>query len=90
VFASQANSLMNNTRVTQMTKKERKSLSFFETLGQALSLLFALQNKDGRKKLMDLAEDRPLPLILSGVVAMVIFFLICFLSSQIVIKMFVS
>jgi hypothetical protein len=90
VFTGQANSLMNNTKVTKMTKKERKSLSFFETLGQALSLMFALQNKDGRKKLMDLAEDRPLPLILSGVFAMVIFFLICFLSSQIVLKMFVS
>lgn len=63
---------------------EQKPLSFFEIVGQALSLMFALQNKEGRKRMMDLAEDNPLPIILSGVLAMSIFFTTCFLSSQIV------
>ncbi len=69
-----------------MNNDENKSLSFFEILGQAFSLMFALQNKKGRKRLMDLAEERPLPLILAGVMAMVIFFSLCFVSSQLVLK----
>jgi hypothetical protein len=73
-------SALDSKKVT----KEKKSLSFIEILGQSLSLIFALQNKEGRKRMMDLAEDNPLPIILSGVLAMSIFFTTCFLSSQIV------
>lgn len=64
-----------------------KPLSFFEVVGQAFSLMFALQNKSGRKRLMDLAETNPKPVIFSGVVAMVIFFSFCFITSQLVIKL---
>ncbi|CAA0119625.1 hypothetical protein [Zhongshania aliphaticivorans] len=70
-----------------MKDEENKPLGFFEILGQAFSLMFALQNKKGRKRLMDLAEERPLPLILAGVMAMVIFFSLCFVSSQLVLKL---
>ncbi|WP_339674890.1 hypothetical protein [uncultured Zhongshania sp.] len=37
--------------------------------------------------MMDLAEDNPRPVILSGVVAMIIFFTICFFASTIVLRM---
>ncbi|WP_269617727.1 hypothetical protein [Zhongshania sp. BJYM1] len=73
-------SVLNSEKVS----KEKKSLSLIETLVQSLSLLFALQNKEGRKKMMDLAEKNPLSIVISGVLAMSIFFTICFLSSQIV------
>lgn len=69
------------------TTDDNKRLSFFEVVGQAFSLIFALQNKSGRKRLMDLAESNPLPVLLSGVTAMAIFFLFCFIASQIVIKL---
>mgnify|MGYP003666260163 CR=1 FL=1 len=72
-------SVLNSEKVS----KEKKSLSLIETLVQSLSLLFALQNKEGRKKMMDLAEKNPLSIVISGVLAMSIFFTIC-LSSQIV------
>ena len=39
--------------------KIRRSLGFVETICQAVSLLFALQNKEGRRRMMDLAEDNP-------------------------------
>jgi|TARA_R110000782_G_scaffold138337_3_gene230953 hypothetical protein len=67
--------------------KIRRSLGFVETICQAVSLLFALQNKEGRRRMMDLAEDNPRPVILSGVVAMIIFFTICFFASTIVLRM---
>jgi hypothetical protein len=38
-----------------------ESLHFSEALAQAFSLIFAVQNKAGRKRLMDLAETNPLP-----------------------------
>lgn len=69
------------------TTPENKPLSAFETFKQGLSLLFALQNKSGRKKLMDLAETKPLPIIFAGVSAMIMFFLICFITSQLAIKL---
>lgn len=72
------------------TTDDNKRLSFFEVVGQAFSLIFALQNKSGRKRLMDLAESNPLPVLLSGVTAMAIFFLFCFIASQIVIKLVVG
>ncbi len=62
-----------------------KPLSFFEVFKQALSLMFALQNRSGQKRLLDLAETNPMPLIMAGVTAMVIFFLFCFISSQLMI-----
>jgi hypothetical protein len=66
---------------------EQKPLSFFEIVGQALSLMFALQNKEGRKKMMDLAEDKPLVIVISGIVAMSIFFTTCFVGSQLVLHL---
>jgi hypothetical protein len=66
---------------------KQKSLSLFETFKQGLSLLFALQNQSGRKKLMDLAETNPAPILFAGVTAMVIFFSICFITSQLVLKL---
>lgn len=68
------------------TSANQKPLSFFETLKQGVSLLFALQNKSGRKRLMDLAESNPMPVLFSGVSAMITFFLICFITSQLAIK----
>lgn len=75
---------------TQGPSAEEKPLSFFEVFKQAISLMFALQNRSGQKRLLDLAETKPLPLILAGVTAMAIFFLFCFISSQIVIKLLVG
>ncbi|CAA0111098.1 Uncharacterised protein [Zhongshania aliphaticivorans] len=70
-----------------MTNTEQKPLSAFETFKQGISLLFALQNKSGRKRLMDLAETNPMPVVFSGVSAMIVFFLICFVTSQVVLKL---
>lgn len=64
----------------------RRYLGIVETIFQAISLLFALQNKEGRRRMMSLVEDNPFPVILSGVVAMSIFFAICFVASQVVIR----
>tara|TARA_R110001583_G_scaffold59114_2_gene175959 strand:+ start:1211 stop:1447 length:237 start_codon:yes stop_codon:yes gene_type:complete len=69
------------------TVTEQKSLSVFETFKQGISLLFALQNQSGRKRLMDLAESNPMPIIFAGVSAMGIFFTVCFLTSQLAIKL---
>jgi len=66
---------------------ENRRLSFFEVVAQAFSLIFALQNKSGRKRLMDLAETNPLPVLISGITAMAIFFLFCFIASQIVLNL---
>lgn len=63
-----------------------KKLGVFETFKQGLSLLFALQNQSGRKKLMDSAESNPMPIIFAGISAMVMFFLVCFVTSQLAIK----
>lgn len=61
---------------------EHRPLRFSEALSQAFALIFAVQNRSGRKRLMDLAETNPLPVIFAGVVSMVMFFLFCFGSSQ--------
>ncbi len=77
---------MKNSHEESSTENN-KPLSFFEVVGQAFSLMFALQNKSGRKRLLDLAESNPKPLIFSGVVAMIIFFSFCFITSQLVLKL---
>lgn len=59
-----------------------RPLKFTEALAQSFSLIFAVQNKAGRKRLMDLAEHNPLPVIFAGVTSMIIFFLFCFITSQ--------
>ncbi len=64
-----------------------RPLSFLESFGQAFSLIFALQNKAGRKRLLDLAETNPKPFVFAGLVSMVIFFSFCFISSQLLIKL---
>lgn len=71
------------------TKQQNRSngeldrpLKFTEALAQSFSLIFAVQNKAGRKRLMDLAEHNPLPVIFAGVTSMIIFFLFCFITSQ--------
>ncbi|MDF1691484.1 MAG: hypothetical protein P1U47_03860 [Zhongshania sp.] len=73
-----------------ITTAKPKSLSVFETLKQGISLLFALQNKSGRKQLMDSAETNPLPILFAGLSAMAIFFLICFVTSQLALKFIVQ
>lgn len=62
--------------------KKQKSLGFFESITQAVSLIFAVQNHAGRKRLMDLAETNPLPVIVAGLVSTVLFFSFCFITSQ--------
>ena len=74
----------NNNNIQAKTNK--KQLGFLEVLAQAFSLIFALQNQAGRKRLMDLAETNPMPVLFSGLSAMIIFFLFCLITSQIVIK----
>ncbi len=61
-------------------------LGLFETFKQGISLLFALQNQSGRKKMMESAESNPMPIIFAGITAMAGFFLICFTTSQLVLK----
>jgi hypothetical protein len=80
----------NAQEKTEPTENNQKPLSFFEVFKQAISLMFALQNRSGQKRLMDLAETNPMPLIFAGVTAMAIFFLFCFISSQIVISLLTS
>lgn len=59
-----------------------RPLKFSEALAQSFSLIFAVQNKTGRKRLMDLAEHNPLPVLFAGITSMIIFFLFCFITSQ--------
>ncbi|MAK45608.1 MULTISPECIES: DUF2970 domain-containing protein [Spongiibacter] len=80
----------NAQEKTEPAENNQKPLSFFEVFKQAISLMFALQNRSGQKRLMDLAETNPMPLIFAGVTAMAIFFLFCFISSQIVISLLTS
>ncbi|WP_269620386.1 hypothetical protein [Zhongshania sp. BJYM1] len=77
---------MEQTEKSTTSKHAKKPFGFFDAISQAFSLIFALQNHSGRKKLLDLAESNPKPLILSGFFAAIIFFLFCFISSQIVIR----
>lgn len=73
---------MKNTDDEQQNPNNDKPLGFLEAVAQAFSLIFAVQNKTGRKRLLDLAETNPLPIIFAGVVSMVIFFSFCLITSQ--------
>lgn len=66
----------------QSSDNHDRPLKFSEALAQSFSLIFAVQNKAGRKRLMDLAEHNPLPVIFAGITSMIIFFLFCFVTSQ--------
>ncbi len=61
---------------------EEKPLGFWEIILQGVALIFAVQNNKGRKRLMELAETNPLPVVIAGLVSTVLFFSFCFLTSQ--------
>ena len=63
-----------------------KNLSALEIIAQAFCLVFALQRKRGMKRASDLLETNPKSVILAGIMAMGIFFSICFIASQLVIR----
>lgn len=63
---------------------EQEPLRFSEALIQAFALIFAVQNKTGRRRLMELAETNVLPVLFAGVVSMVMFFGFCLITSQVV------
>ncbi len=79
-----ANPAMNNDPQSEnkTTQQPLKPLRFKEAVGQAFALIFAVQNKTGRRRLMELAETNPMPVIFAGVVSMVIFFSFCLITSQ--------
>jgi len=64
----------------------RKNLGFWEMIAQAFCLVFQLQRGKGLKRATDLLESNPKSIIAAGVISMIIFFLICFTASQLVIK----
>jgi hypothetical protein len=68
-------------------KDNDKPLGFFEIIIQGVALIFAVQNHSGRKRLMDLAETNPLPVVIAGLVSTVLFFSFCFLTSQLLIHL---
>lgn len=70
----------DNRRET--TPEHHKPLGFIEAVTQAFALIFAVQNKTGRKRLMDLAEHNPKPVIFAGLVSTALFFSFCFITSQ--------
>ena len=61
---------------------EQEPLRFSEALIQAFALIFAVQNKTGRRRLMELAETNVLPVLFAGEVLMVMFFGFCLITSQ--------
>lgn len=63
---------------------EQEPLRFSEALVQAFALIFAVQNKSGRRRLMELAETNVLPVLFAGVVSMILFFGFCLITSQVV------
>mgnify|MGYP005826151187 FL=1 len=63
---------------------EQEPLRFSEALVQAFALIFAVQNKTGRRRLMELAETNVLPVLFAGVVSMIMFFGFCLITSQVV------
>ena len=67
-------------------KPNKKNLGFFEIIAQAFCLVFQLQRGKGLKRATDLLEDNPKSIILAGIIAMIIFFSICFTASQLAIK----
>ena len=68
-------------------RDEDKPLGFLEIIIQGVALIFAVQNRAGRKRLMDLAETNPLPVVIAGLVSTVLFFSFCFLTSQLLIHL---
>ncbi|PCJ93628.1 MAG: hypothetical protein COA46_00900 [Porticoccaceae bacterium] len=71
---------------TAKEEPNNKNLNFFEIIIQALCLVFQLQRRSGLKRATDLLETNPKSMILAGFVSMIIFFSICFISSQLAIK----
>ncbi len=71
---------------TAEEKSSKKNLGFFEIIGQAFCLVFQLQRGKGLKRATDLLENNPKSIILAGIIAMIIFFSICFTASQLAIK----
>lgn len=63
-------------------EKSQKDLTFLEIIGQAFSLVFALQKGKGLKRAVDLLETNPKSVILAGFFSMFIFFGICYTASQ--------
>lgn len=80
--------MLNQQDPNTVSTQTPKPLGVVETLNQGI-LLFSLQNKSGRKRLMDQAESNPMPILFAGVSAMMIFFLVCFITSQLLIKFIV-
>lgn len=70
----------------EQEEASQKNLSVLEIIAQAFCLVFALQRRRGMKRASDLLETNPKSVILAGVMAMVIFFSICFIASQLVIR----
>ncbi len=74
---------MSQTNKTPDTgNSETQRLGFLEAVGQAFSLIFAVQNKAGRQRLMGMAETNPLPVLFSGFLSTLIFFSFCFITSR--------
>lgn len=71
----------------EQDKDTGKTFGVFDIFYQAICLIFALQNRSGGKKLWERAESSSTPLIVSGLTAAALFFLFCFVSSQLVIHM---
>ncbi|WP_438957826.1 hypothetical protein [Porticoccus sp.] len=70
----------------EIEEAKPKNLSALEIITQAFCLVFALQRRRGMKRASDLLETNPKSVILAGIMAMVIFFSICFIASQLVIR----
>jgi hypothetical protein len=67
---------------------DKTNLSFLEMVGQAFSLIFAVQRGSGLKRATDLLEKNPKSVILAGFISMAIFFGIAFSISQLLIHLF--
>ena len=75
-----------DSQQVEIEETKPKNLSALEIITQAFCLVFALQRRRGMKRASDLLETNPKSVILSGIMAMVIFFSICFIASQLVIR----
>jgi hypothetical protein len=70
---------------TALEEPNNKNLSFLEIITQAFCLVFQLQRKSGLKRATDLLETNPKSVILAGIVAMIMFFSFCLITSQLAI-----
>ena len=75
-----------DSKQDEVEETKPKNLSVLEIITQAFCLVFALQRRRGMKRASDLLETNPKSVILAGIMAMVIFFSICFIASQLVIR----